>query len=153
MSTDTLTPPLLNEDGARHGGDGKTVLIVDDQPDFLTLIAPWLTHLGYHVFTASDGKEAQGTTMEKGVTNVDLLITDLNMPRMQGDELARWFMQENSEARVLIISGNLADTKLCEGTAFLQKPFSREALMDQVDDLLGHSGVTAAVPTFEHPSS
>ena len=152
MNLDTMTPPLLNADGAARRGDGKTALIVDDRAEFLDLIAPWLTSLGYHILTASDGKEAQGMMVEKGIMNVDLLITDLDMPRLRGDELARWFVQENPAARVLVISGDLADTKLCEGIAFLQKPFSREAFLDRVDGLLGHSGVMATVPNFEHLS-
>ena len=152
MNLDTLTPPPMNQDGANESGGGKAALLVDDHPELLTLIAPWLTSLGYRVLTASDGKEAQGMMMEQGITNVDLLITDLDMPRLQGDELARWFIRENPEARVLVISGHQADKKLCEGIAFLQKPFSREGFMARVGDLLGRSDVTAVVPSFEHTS-
>ena len=146
MDMNTTTPPAAHGHGAIDSGDGKTALIVDDRPEFLGLIAPWLTDLGYHILTAADGKEAQGMMMAKGIVNTDLLVTDLDMPRMQGDELARWFTQENPGVGVLLISGQLAGTKLSEGIAFLQKPFSREAFLARVGDLLGPHNVTAAIP-------
>ena len=152
MNLDTMTPPPINEDGVIDSREGRTALIVDDRPEFLSLIAPWLTSLGYLILTAADGKEAQGMMMQKGVANFDLLITDLDMPRMQGDELARWFVRENSGARVLLMSGCLGETKLPEGVVCLEKPFSREVFMARVGDLLGPAQRPGNVSAFEHTS-
>ena len=152
MNIDTMNPPTLYENETTVSDDAKTVLIVDDRSEFLNLIAPWLKRLGYSILTAADGKEAQGMMIAKGIASVDLLITDLDMPRMQGDELARWFVQENPHARVLVMSGCLGDTKLPGGVVCLEKPFSREGFIARIDELLGRTGV-AATSTFGNHSS
>ena len=152
MNTDTLTSPTTPEHGTSVSDDTKTALIVDDRSEFLALIAPWLTGLGYLILTAADGKEAQGMMIAKGVASVDLLITDLDMPRMQGDELARWFVQENPNARVLVMSGHSGDTLLPDGVVHLEKPFSREAFTARINELLGRASVAAATPTFGDPA-
>ena len=152
MNTDTLNPPTTPEDGTSVSGDTKTALIVDDRSEFLTLISPWLTALGYLLLTAADGKEAQGMMIAKGIASINLLITDLDMPRMQGDELARWFVRENPHARVLVMSGHSGDTLLPAGVVRLEKPFSHEAFIARLDELLCRADVAAVLPTFGNPS-
>lgn len=141
MTMPTMNLSQTNEDGTTtRCGDGKTALIVDDNPEILLSITPWLEDLGYCILTAADGREAQGMIQEHGLASVDLLITDLNMPRMGGGELIRWLLQENPRARVLVMSGSPGDTQLPESVVFLQKPFRSEAFNARLGELL-------AVPT------
>src|SRR5215203_1523411 len=86
--------------------DGKTVLVVDDYRSLCEVIASMLRGNGYRVLTASSGAEAK--TLAQETPSIDLLLTDIEMPEMGGDELAAWFRAVRAETRVILMSSQPA---------------------------------------------
>jgi DNA-binding NtrC family response regulator len=115
----------------------QTILVVDDEGLIRDLIWCQLTALGYHVLTASGGADAQDMLLGYGPGDIDLLITDLNMPLMRGDELAEWFQSEYPGAKVLLMSSHVNTANLGKNLGFLPKPFRIETLGGQVREFLG----------------
>jgi CheY-like chemotaxis protein len=124
-----------------HATAPKTVLVVDDEEIVRNLIARMLSEDGYRVLTASDGFEAL-RILAQPVGPVDLLLTDLRMPGMSGEQLARCAGELVPAARFLFVSGffpSVPDSRL--PGPLLPKPFSRADLLALVAWL-----VTSAVP-------
>jgi len=100
--------------------------------------------LGYNVLEAQDGEEAQGIAAQH-VGTIHLLVTDVIMPRMNGKELADRLMQNCPGLKVLFASGyadraTVLKDILESGAAFIQKPFSLDALARQVRKVLDGAG-------------
>ena len=109
-----------------------TVLVVDDDPAIRAVLTRLLPHLGYRALAAGDGRDALEVAA-RHVGPIDLLLTDLEMPRLGGRELARAFGARYPEAAVLFISGGPPPPDLAESVpgrpaAFLAKPFALDAL-------------------------
>ena len=119
---------------ARSGA--ATVLVVDDYASLCELIANKLSSIGYRVFTATDGHEARAMIVNPPGLSVDLLITDIEMPRMRGEDLAIWLQRVQPEAKVLFMSTYKNDVRLNSPFAFLQKPFQLDLLASTVQGLL-----------------
>jgi DNA-binding NtrC family response regulator len=119
---------------ARSGA--ATVLVVDDYASVYDLIAGKLAAVGYRVFTAPGGYEAQAMIVNPPGLSVDLLITDIEMPRMRGEDLAAWLQRTQPRARVLFMSTCKNDVRLNSPFAFIQKPFQLDLLASTVQDLL-----------------
>ena len=104
------------------------------------LAATILENQGYRVLTAGDGEEAL-QMFERCEHRIDLLISDVVMPRMRGPELAAHLRRRQPEMRVLFISGytdpSIANHVVSAASHFLQKPFAAEALVRAVSDALG----------------
>jgi CheY-like chemotaxis protein len=110
----------------------KTILLAEDKPDLRRLIAKSLQQAGYRVFAAEDGLKALEISRGYGA-QLDLLITDMKMPRMDGEQLVEALRLERPGIRVLYVSG-LATAAPSE--SFLQKPFIMRDLESLVRDLL-----------------
>jgi CheY-like chemotaxis protein len=128
---------------ARMRGGTETVLVVEDEPLILQVAEHVLSRLGYEVLTARDGVEAlvraTGTGMATG--EIDLLFTDVIMPKMGGRELAARLCAERPGLRVLYSSGYPSDAVgedgvLAEGLDFLQKPYEAAVLAERVREIL-----------------
>ena len=122
-----------------HGVKGQTILVVDDEPRIRALIQKILSRHGYRVIEAADGQEA--LAMFKAHPEIDLLITDVMMPRMGGAELVEQLRRQTIGVKVLYVSGYTDDPKITAGkfppgTAFLAKPFTIAALMSKVREVL-----------------
>jgi len=118
----------------------ETVLLVEDEPAVRSLVREILSGRGYRVLEAKDGEEAFSRIEECGEP-IDLLISDVVMPRMGGPELWERLSSKRSGMRALFISGYardaLDDRRLTgSGCGFLQKPFSPEMLAAKVRELL-----------------
>jgi two-component system CheB/CheR fusion protein len=112
----------------------ETILLAEDDSGVRRLIAEILGGLGYTVLEAGDGPEALELARSK---SVDLLLSDMVMPKMNGRELARQLRQEQPGVRVMFISGYTPEEgQDSGGDAFLPKPFSREELAQKIRDLL-----------------
>ena len=120
----------------------ETILLVEDEERIRTLISEILRRKGYTVFEAADGEKA--LPLAKRLGTFDLLITDLVMPVMGGWELARELRKtrDAETLRVLYISG-YPDTIYPEllkggskGVSFLAKPFTPDALLRKVREIL-----------------
>ncbi|MFO0581590.1 MAG: ATP-binding protein [Anaeromyxobacter sp.] len=105
----------------------ETVLLVEDDPNVRALAARALERRGYAVLTAADGEGALHLAAS-GLERVDLLVTDVAMPGMDGRALARKLRQLRPELPVLFISGYLASGPDSLEGPFLPKPFTPDAL-------------------------
>ncbi len=119
----------------------ETILVVEDDDMVRNLTCKILSGAGYRVLNGASGEEAVRIAQEHG-DEIDLVITDVVMPRMSGKELARKLKEIGLEAKTLYISGytDNAIVKhgiLEEGIEFIQKPFSLKTLLKKVRDVLG----------------
>jgi len=130
----------------------KRLLIVDDEPPVLKLLVRILAVDNYEIQSTDSGVEAARLLDTPGFRGVDLLVTDLMMPNMNGRELAAVVRRHYPSARVLYVTG-FADTlfkgvaELGDGESFIEKPFGAEGLLEAVRLLMfGHiaDGVTPA---------
>jgi two-component system, cell cycle sensor histidine kinase and response regulator CckA len=113
---------------------GRTILVADDTPAVLALVVEFLHGTGYNVLQAVDGVEAlEVAAQHSGV--IDLLLTDIEMPRLDGHGLSRRLSRRRPETRTLFMSGRL-DTGLVQGTPLLAKPFVGEDLLRKVSEVL-----------------
>jgi PAS domain S-box-containing protein len=121
-------------------GGSETVLLVEDEDSVRELVRETLQSKGYTVMEACDGI----TGMKVAETHdgkIDILITDVVMPGMSGRELAQRVSAARPTIKVLYLSGYTEDAIIHEGvldpgTAFLQKPFTLQALARKVRDVL-----------------
>jgi PAS domain S-box-containing protein len=122
-----------------HPGD-ETVLLVEDEPEVRSLVQRILKTQGYTVVTAANPNEAIAVAREfKGT--IQVMVTDIVMPGMNGLQLAERLLPTRPNMRVLFVSGYTHDAIgpqgiLEPGTAFLQKPFTPNALARKVREVL-----------------
>jgi CheY-like chemotaxis protein len=115
------------------------VLIIDDEPMILNIAAEILEHAGFGVITAADGEEGLAKFRES--PDICLVLLDLTMPRMSGDDVFRELRKIKPAVRVLLSSGyNEQDTTsrfAGKGLAgFIQKPYGAEQLVEAVRQVL-----------------
>lgn len=125
---------------SRGRGGAETILLVEDEDAVRRLASTVLERRGYAVLAGCDG-EAALQLAARHTGPLDLLVTDVVMPRMSGPQLAAQLTQARPGLKVLYLSGYTDDTiihhgVLREGVAFLQKPFSPEALTRKVREVL-----------------
>lgn len=124
----------------------ETILVVDDQPALCKVAEIFLTRCGYRVITAHDPLQAKMQVRQN--PNIDLLLTDIEMPGMFGDELAEWFRKANPHGAVVFMSGNSMHRLRLKEYPFIEKPFIHlDALVKIVRNILGqaHSTREAAI--------
>lgn len=114
----------------------ESILLVEDEPELLNVSEQILKELGYTVLAVSHPDEAIRYAEQYG-EKIDLLITDVIMPKMNGRDLATHILELHPHIHCLFMSGYTADIItnqgiLDEGIDFLQKPFSVQALADKV---------------------
>ncbi len=111
--------------------ESATVLIVDDDPCILDMLKEQLAFSGYNVITACSGKEALQKAEE--FKRIDILLTDIMMPYMNGIELAKKFYMLLPETKIFFMSGytfpsiNIQELPK-EKYTFFEKPFSFDRL-------------------------
>jgi len=125
---------------AKPAPAASTILIVEDEAGIRALMRRILDREGYHLLEAGHGKAALELSRNHPGT-IDLLVTDVVMPEMSGFELARSLRAIRPDLRVLFISGytglsGFDAEQLSPGSAFLQKPFTLNAFVAKVRDLL-----------------
>jgi len=115
----------------------ETLLLVEDEEEARAVLRQILTGKGYRVLSAASGDEALALAAETA-EHLDLLVTDVTMPRMKGPELATRLLASRPGMRVIYMSGyneepllGGEDAPLC-----LQKPFSAQALAQAVRSVL-----------------
>ncbi len=121
-------------------GQPIVILAVDDEPGVLALVRRCLGDDDrVTLIEASSGKEAIERIAKSPA--LDLLITDLRMPEMEGDELARQVLAVEPDVKVLYLTSHAdrlfeAKPQLWADEAYLDKPFTREGLREAVAQLL-----------------
>jgi PAS domain S-box-containing protein len=132
-------PPPSAERPAATGGRGL-VLLVEDEPRVRSFCADVLQSAGYRVLEAGSGEEAMKLAVS-GVGPIELLLTDVVLPGMNGRVVAERLLTLRPELKVLYMSGYTDDMVVrtgvvAGGTAFLQKPFTAESLLQRVRAVL-----------------
>ncbi|SEI64666.1 PAS domain S-box-containing protein [Pseudomonas sp. NFR16] len=122
---------------------GERVLVVEDEPDVRMLVVDVLRDLGYTVEVASDSHTA--LPFIQSPQRVDLLVTDVGLPGLNGRQLAEIARQHRPGLRVLFITGYAPNAEirgdfLEEGMDMLTKPFSIDALAQRVRSLIEPGG-------------
>jgi CheY-like chemotaxis protein len=122
----------------KSAGAVRTVLVVDDEAPIRMLARRVLEDAGYRVTEAAGGLDAI-ELLSKGTT-LDLLMADLDMPNLGGDEMVRRIRSTRPDLKVLYVTGHidrLMDARqLWEGEAFLEKPFTAAGLREAVSLLI-----------------
>jgi DNA-binding response OmpR family regulator len=121
--------------------DAPTILLADDEAHITCVVAGKLRSAGFQVVTARDGEEALDLARQ---VRPHLVITDLQMPRMSGLELARSLKEDATLAATPVIMlsarGYIADPEEMARTnirAMINKPFSAREIVREVEALLG----------------
>jgi len=123
-------------------GDAKKILLVEDEDNLRNLLRDFLVSKNYHVQCASSGEEAL-SVMEKTGEGVDLVLTDVMMPRMSGSELVEQLRPLYPGIKVIFMSGFtggstavIQRSMISPDVIFLQKPFRLNVLIEEIEALL-----------------
>lgn len=110
----------------------KTILVVDDETDIAQTLQAYIELHGYCVVLAYDGVEALHKVLDEPP---DLIITDITMPRMDGNELIEKLRDSPTaeDIPVIVIS---AHDRRCAALPYFRKPFDPKALVAEVDRML-----------------
>lgn len=136
--TDEVTSVEIHNTNPKHGTE--TVLLVEDEDIVRELSSEVLRSCGYKVIEASSGKEALRSYKEFG-QEISLLMTDVVMPGMNGEELAKQLLSIQPELKILYTSGYIDNPialsdGLKHGAAFIQKPFTNIELARKIRAIL-----------------
>jgi hypothetical protein len=123
------------------GGDGQTVLVVEDEPAMREITRRLLARNGFQVLVAADGPAALATVASHPGP-IDVLLTDVVMPQMQGREVADRVHALRPEVRLMFMSGYTAGLLggqgvLEPGVHLLEKPFTESVLLAKLNEVLG----------------
>jgi DNA-binding response OmpR family regulator len=118
----------------------EMILMVDDEPDILTIGEQLLKHMGYTVTTCDDPEKALDLAIDRSV-HFDLVITDLTMPKVSGEDLAKYIRKNRPELPVIMFTGyteTISDDQAREMgvSRVLIKPFTMEELGRSVRQVL-----------------
>jgi two-component system cell cycle sensor histidine kinase/response regulator CckA len=117
----------------------EVILIVDDEPLVLSFLTGTLTRYGYRVVQAESGSQALRLCRERG-HSIDLIVTDVVMPGLNGSELVNAIRGLGLNPRTLFISGYTWDEAAQQGVTewahFIQKPFTPAQLAEKVEKVL-----------------
>jgi two-component system, cell cycle sensor histidine kinase and response regulator CckA len=130
-----------------HGGS-ETLLVVEDEDAVRQSEVEFLSTIGYTVLSAANGKEALDQVRVRA-NMIDLVITDVVMPKMSGPTLAANLASLRPDLKVLFVSGYADDTVRRKGVPnlsrdFLQKPFPLRSLAGKIREVLEQPGMAHA---------
>lgn len=135
VPAEVIEKPVLSSDLSGK----ENILVVEDDEIILDLTRRILENFGYSVYVASRPKLGLAIIAEKKI-RVDLLITDVVLPEMNGKELSQAVKSLNPEVKILYMSGYTADIIATHGidseSNFLQKPFHMQMLAEKVKEVL-----------------
>jgi PAS domain S-box-containing protein len=151
-TTFSIYLPKAEQSGsaAEHSADtdiivpgSETILVVEDEEILRELAVEVLEGFGYRVIAAEDGLEAI-KTLESKADEIDLVLTDLIMPRMSGRELVSWITQNFGEMRVVFTSGYTDDEVIRNAieddkVEYIQKPYTPKSLTQKIRQVLDAS--------------
>jgi PAS domain S-box-containing protein len=136
QTLDAAEPADTRTDSSVRASGGEHILVVEDEAGLRELMGQMLTHMKYRVTLAANGGEALLLVEEKGLFP-DLVLTDMVMPSMDGNEVIRRLRRSIPDLKAIIVSG-YTDNRIVVGPAmpFLHKPVSMAALGDKVREVL-----------------
>jgi DNA-binding response OmpR family regulator len=121
----------------RQQNNNHKILAIEDDPDVLALYKSYLQKRGYEVLSASGAVE--GMSLLSSNPDTRLILLDLNLPGMSGEEWIAWYIAQGKQTPVVVASGKgdiLTITKGNNMTAALTKPFHMEELQELIEVLL-----------------
>lgn len=127
------------KDKARDLTGTARILLVEDEDAVRTFSSRALANKGYEVLTAETGEAALQLVEKEDLSSIDLLITDVIMPNMDGPALAQRLRQTSPKLKIIFMSGYTEEKlkdKVDDDTTFLPKPFSLQKLAETVKDVL-----------------
>ncbi len=130
--------PVQSADGPKAGANSYRILVVDDDPNILNLVAKMVKRLGHHSSTAEDAMDA---LFNLAKAHYHLVITDYKMPFMDGYQLAVRIKSQHRGTRVIIMTGHCKEevTNWLQGSGtaddFLFKPFDLNTLKEKIKAL------------------
>ena len=138
-----ISGPVIGKFETESGdstANGKTFLLIDDEPMVTDVCELMLRELGHRVLKAYSGSEGI-KIYEANRERIDLIISDFNMPGMNGQEVVEKLRIINQGVKVLLSSGGLSvpheDDAIVRGfNGFLQKPYSLDTLSDKIAEIL-----------------
>jgi nitrogen regulation protein NR(I) len=141
----------MNSDKPPPATEPKQVLIVDDEPNLRKILSAQLSRDGYDVLTAEDGEQGLATLREH---HIDLVITDLKMPKIDGMQLLREALREEPELPIVMITAHGTIDTAVEALKtgafdYLTKPFDKDEVRQIVAkalktrELRGHDATAA----------
>ncbi|MEU8820486.1 ATP-binding protein [Actinoplanes sp. NPDC048796] len=138
LAADSAGAAVTVRPAAPPSGDGRTILVVEDEIDLARVVTRILTAAGYHVLLADSAPHALELFADKGC---DALLTDVIMPEMSGPRLAELLHERDPALPVVYMSGYsnglLGETRVLDpGIPFVEKPFTRQDLLHKVHDAL-----------------
>jgi PAS domain S-box-containing protein len=131
----------VSSSGCGISGRGELILVVDDEQAIRDLAETILEQNGYRVITAGDGVEAIARYAAQAA-DIALVLTDLDMPRLDGTALAAAIRRRDPAKKILAMSGHGSTSRLQDvwtkefASGFLGKPFTAHELLDKVGPLL-----------------
>jgi DNA-binding NtrC family response regulator len=122
-------------------GVGCAILVIDDDELLLDLANEFLSDAGYRVFTAVTGEEAL-KLFSSNAQEIGLVITDMGLPGMSGDEVVLKIREINPSTKSIAMSGfggeeMLRQVRRIDFGTFIPKPFDRELLLKAVGAIIG----------------
>jgi PAS domain S-box-containing protein len=136
--------------GAGSPERGRRILVVDDEPAVAQLVQRMLEHEGFDVTTANDPREALSTLEQ---SHVDLIVSDMSMPRMNGEQFWQVVAEHYPRlaSRIIFSSGDSSGRRSrafleSSGCAYIRKPFDPEELVRLIRETLDHDRQAFAVP-------
>jgi two-component system, cell cycle sensor histidine kinase and response regulator CckA len=129
-----------DQDAESRQQRGDTILLVEDEQSVRELTLRILTKEGYEVLVAGNGREAL-ELMAREPRHIDLLLTDVMMPEINGPELAERVREQRADIRIVFMSGYTEDAvfrngMLEKGSVFVAKPFSPALLLRRIRAVL-----------------
>jgi signal transduction histidine kinase len=139
-NTDLDLPSIVEAAAKTPRGEGETVLVVEDDAVVRLLVTGVLEELGYRYLEASGAPQAM--TILRSDTRIDLLLTDVGLPIINGRQLAEFARESRPEIKVLFVTGYSEDTTvrggfLDQGMDMLTKPFALNALGLKIREMIG----------------
>jgi len=140
LTADAVETPKAQRSLPAPARGEETILLVEDEESVRSLVRDFLTSSGHKVVEAQDGAEAI-RIVEAQKEAIQLLVTDVVMPKMSGRELANALKERLPNLKILFISGYTDDAVVRHGVleggvAFLQKPFTLRALATRIREVL-----------------
>jgi PAS domain S-box-containing protein len=123
----------------RRAQDGETVLVIEDETAVRELVVDVLNDLGYRALEAGDGPS--GLKILQSPERVDLLVTDVGLPGMNGRQVAEAAREYRPDLKILFITGYaesaaMANGFLAPGMEMVTKPFAIDALASRIRDMI-----------------
>ena len=112
-----------------------TSLVLDDEPSIRTLIRAILSQAGFHTLEAEDGARGLEIMRQSGGA-VDLVVTDIKMPDVDGITFACSVRQSHPRVRIILVSGYSDGEASLQFDGFVQKPFRVNALLEEVHKVM-----------------